>query len=194
MLRVFIPLNQRCLCNALLLRQSNTTKRFYPHPKKLNRKVRQALRAEQEEDLTKQRETMKVKKENDVAESAESAEAALTELNPPPDYLGYRVDLWQRLIQNQSNEIASKVPESIDITLPDGKVVAGESWRTTPYEVRVSPRLLTTADLAYKRQKEPAYIYLLATRQFVRNGILSIVVYDLSGMGVVVVVYIFTMG
>ena len=88
-----------------------------------------------------QKKTMKVKKEDDAAESAA---AELTELNPPPDYLGYRVDLWQKLIQNQTLEIASKVPEPIDITLPDGKVVAGESWRTTPYVVRDSLRRKTS--------------------------------------------------
>ena len=78
----------------------------------------------------------KAKKEK--KDKTEGDEAALTELNPPPEYLGFRVDLWQKLIQNQTEEIAAKAPEPIQVTLPDGKVVDGQSWRTTPYEVYVS--------------------------------------------------------
>ena len=63
-------------------------------------------------------------------------EPALTEMNPPPEYLGFRLDLWQQLIQCQAENIAARVPEPIQVTLPDGKVVEGQSWRTTPYEVR----------------------------------------------------------
>lgn len=31
--------------------------------------------------------------------------------------------------------MAAKTPEAIQVTLPDGKVVAAESWRTSPYDV-----------------------------------------------------------
>ena len=30
---------------------------------------------------------------------------------------------------------SAKEPTAIKVTLPDGKVVDGQSWRTTPYEV-----------------------------------------------------------
>lgn len=29
----------------------------------------------------------------------------------------------------------AKEPQAIKVTLPDGKVVDGESWRTTPYQI-----------------------------------------------------------
>ena len=57
------------------------------------------------------------------------------ELAPPPDFLSERLALWDRLKKEQDDKIAAQVPEPIVITLPDGKQVDGESWRTTPYEV-----------------------------------------------------------
>ena len=57
------------------------------------------------------------------------------ELTPPPDFLSERLALWDRLKKEQDDKIAAQVPEPIVITLPDGKQVDGESWRTTPYEV-----------------------------------------------------------
>merc|ERR1712038_735197 len=35
----------------------------------------------------------------------------------------------------QDAKIAAEVPKPITVTLPDGKTVAGETWRTTPYEI-----------------------------------------------------------
>ena len=32
-------------------------------------------------------------------------------------------------------EAAAKVPVDITVTLPDGKTVPGQSWRTTPYDI-----------------------------------------------------------
>jgi len=32
-------------------------------------------------------------------------------------------------------ELAAKVPEAIKVTLPDGKVIEAESWRTTPHDI-----------------------------------------------------------
>lgn len=43
--------------------------------------------------------------------------------------------MWDRLKAEADAELAAKVPEPIGITLPDGKVVEGQSWRTTPYEI-----------------------------------------------------------
>jgi len=31
--------------------------------------------------------------------------------------------------------LAAKQPEAIQVTLPDGKIVEAQSWRTTPYQV-----------------------------------------------------------
>lgn len=32
-------------------------------------------------------------------------------------------------------ELALKEPKPIKVTLPDGKVMSGESWRTTPLQI-----------------------------------------------------------
>lgn len=43
--------------------------------------------------------------------------------------------MWDRLKAQYDAEIAAKVPESITVTLPDGKEIPAQSWRSTPYEV-----------------------------------------------------------
>jgi threonyl-tRNA synthetase len=56
-------------------------------------------------------------------------------LEPQPDYIKKRLDLFDKLYAEKQAEIAAKEPQPIKVTLPDGKVVEGQSWRTTPYEV-----------------------------------------------------------
>uniref|UniRef100_A0A8C5CIP5 threonine--tRNA ligase n=1 Tax=Gadus morhua TaxID=8049 RepID=A0A8C5CIP5_GADMO len=64
--------------------------------------------------------------------------AAKGELSPPPTYIEERLSLYTTLkaehdaLQAQRAESDSK---PIKVTLPDGKVVDGESWKTTPYQV-----------------------------------------------------------
>lgn len=50
--------------------------------------------------------------------------------------------MWNRLYSAYKAELEAKVPQAIKITLPDGKEVAGESWRTTPYQVAQGIRYL----------------------------------------------------
>ena len=59
----------------------------------------------------------------------------MSELSPPPDFIAQRMEMFDRLKAEQDAMLAAKTPEDITITLPDGKQVAGKSWRTTPYEV-----------------------------------------------------------
>uniref|UniRef100_A0A8C5CG17 threonine--tRNA ligase n=1 Tax=Gadus morhua TaxID=8049 RepID=A0A8C5CG17_GADMO len=60
------------------------------------------------------------------------------QLSPPPTYIEERLSLYTTLkaehdaLQAQRAESDSK---PIKVTLPDGKVVDGESWKTTPYQV-----------------------------------------------------------
>ncbi|XP_030636836.1 threonine--tRNA ligase 1, cytoplasmic [Chanos chanos] len=75
------------------------------------------------------------KKKNKNA-SADSGGRA--ELSPPPQYVEERLALYIRLKAEHDAllaERAEKDSQLIKITLPDGKVVAGESWKTTPYQV-----------------------------------------------------------
>uniref|UniRef100_A0A8B9KMC6 threonine--tRNA ligase n=1 Tax=Astyanax mexicanus TaxID=7994 RepID=A0A8B9KMC6_ASTMX len=57
---------------------------------------------------------------------------------PPPQYIEERLDLYNKLKAEHDalmSERAEKDSKPIKITLPDGKVVDGESWKTTPYQV-----------------------------------------------------------
>ncbi|NP_001005932.1 threonine--tRNA ligase 1, cytoplasmic isoform 2 [Danio rerio] len=61
-----------------------------------------------------------------------------TELSPPPQYIDERLSIYNKLKEEHDAllaEKAAKESKPIKITLPDGKVVDGESWKTTPYQV-----------------------------------------------------------
>merc|ERR1712048_230261 len=60
------------------------------------------------------------------------------ELDPPPSYLAERIQLFDELKAKYDAEIAAKARNPIKITLPDGKVVDGTSWETSPYQVAQS--------------------------------------------------------
>lgn len=64
--------------------------------------------------------------------------SAIPQLNPPPQYIDDRLALYNKLKAEHDAllaERAEKASKPIKITLPDGKVVDGESWKTTPYTV-----------------------------------------------------------
>ena len=46
-----------------------------------------------------------------------------------------RIDLWDKYKKRHDEEMSNKVPEPITITLPDGKTINAESWKTTPYDL-----------------------------------------------------------
>uniref|UniRef100_A0A8C7CSP7 threonine--tRNA ligase n=1 Tax=Oncorhynchus kisutch TaxID=8019 RepID=A0A8C7CSP7_ONCKI len=59
-------------------------------------------------------------------------------LSPPPGYMEERLSLYTKLKEEHDAlmaERAEKDSKSIKVTLPDGKVVEAESWKTTPYQV-----------------------------------------------------------
>ncbi|KAI5737619.1 hypothetical protein M8J76_015078 [Diaphorina citri] len=72
-------------------------------------------------------------KEKKPANAGDASRVA--ELNPWPSYIQERITLWDKLKKQYDEEIAAKVPEEIQVTLPDGKIVPAKSWRTTPYDV-----------------------------------------------------------
>ncbi|XP_029367248.1 threonine--tRNA ligase 1, cytoplasmic isoform X2 [Echeneis naucrates] len=60
------------------------------------------------------------------------------ELSPPPQYIDERLGLYEKLKAEHEAllaERAAKSSRAIKVTLPDGKVVDAESWKTTPYQV-----------------------------------------------------------
>ena len=56
-------------------------------------------------------------------------------MEPPPEFLAQRLQLWDKLKAEYDVFVAAQENTPIKITLPDGKVVDGEAWKTTPYEV-----------------------------------------------------------
>uniref|UniRef100_A0A1A8FGR2 threonine--tRNA ligase n=2 Tax=Nothobranchius korthausae TaxID=1143690 RepID=A0A1A8FGR2_9TELE len=64
--------------------------------------------------------------------------AGKSELSPPPQYIEDRLTLYAKLKAEHDALMeakAAKDSKPIKVTLPDGKVVEAESWKTTPYQV-----------------------------------------------------------
>lgn len=60
------------------------------------------------------------------------------ELSPPPEYIEDRLTLYAKLKAEHEALIAERATNEskpIQVTLPDGKVVDAESWKTTPYQI-----------------------------------------------------------
>jgi len=75
-----------------------------------------------------------LKKKKEKA-AADGDKPQRTELKPWPSYIQERLTMWDRLKAEYVAELEAKTPQPIKITLPDGKVVDGQAWRTTPYQV-----------------------------------------------------------
>lgn len=56
-------------------------------------------------------------------------------LDPPPDFLASRLQLWDTLKKEYDDFVAAQERKVIKVTLPDGKVVEGKAWETSPYDV-----------------------------------------------------------
>ena len=56
-------------------------------------------------------------------------------MDPPPEFLASRQVLWDKLKKEYDDWVAEQERVPIKVTLPDGKVVEGKAWETTPYDV-----------------------------------------------------------
>ncbi|CAG0902007.1 unnamed protein product [Cyprideis torosa] len=63
------------------------------------------------------------------------SEVKRKELNPWPDFIQKRLEFWDKLKTKYDEELASKEPVPIKVSLPDGKEVEAKAWRTTPYDI-----------------------------------------------------------
>jgi len=52
-----------------------------------------------------------------------------------PGYIQERIELFDKLHTQYTEKVAAMPRAPIKVTLPDGKVVDGTAWETTPYEV-----------------------------------------------------------
>jgi threonyl-tRNA synthetase len=77
---------------------------------------------------------MKKEKQKAVAESGETKKG-VKELSPWPAFIEDRQKMWDRLKAEHQEELSAKEKKPIKVTLPDGKVVDGLSWESTPYEI-----------------------------------------------------------
>ncbi|XP_052743736.1 threonine--tRNA ligase 1, cytoplasmic isoform X2 [Bicyclus anynana] len=78
-----------------------------------------------------QKKAMKEKKKKEET----SGGGTVSELNPWPEYIQKRLDLWDKYKAQYEEQLASKPDLSIVVTLPDGKTVEAQAWKTTPYDV-----------------------------------------------------------
>ncbi|KAM8885203.1 threonine--tRNA ligase 1, cytoplasmic [Spinachia spinachia] len=72
------------------------------------------------------------------AKGAAGESAGRAELAPAPEYIDERLSLYAKLKAEHVALMAQRAAEdsrAIKVTLPDGKVVDAESWKTTPYQV-----------------------------------------------------------
>ncbi|NXY89660.1 SYTC protein, partial [Alcedo cyanopectus] len=61
-----------------------------------------------------------------------------TELNPWPAFINERLEMYTKLKEEHDSilaERAARDSKPIKVTLPDGKQVDAESWKTTPYQI-----------------------------------------------------------
>ncbi|XKL60570.1 hypothetical protein PGB90_007627 [Kerria lacca] len=59
----------------------------------------------------------------------------ISELNLLPAYINDRIKIWNQLKEEYETELAKKPSKLIIVTLPDGKQIEAQSWKTTPYDV-----------------------------------------------------------
>jgi threonyl-tRNA synthetase len=56
-------------------------------------------------------------------------------MKPRPEFIDTRLAIWNELMEKHKQQLAAKPTKPIKVTLPDGKVMDGESWRTTPLNI-----------------------------------------------------------
>ncbi|ODV88411.1 hypothetical protein CANCADRAFT_33015 [Tortispora caseinolytica NRRL Y-17796] len=60
------------------------------------------------------------------------------ELDPLPEYIQYRIDMFEALKKEYDDYIAAQPRKPIQITLKDGRIVEGTSYETTPMQIAVN--------------------------------------------------------
>jgi threonyl-tRNA synthetase len=74
-------------------------------------------------------------KKKDKKGGQDGAKRAGDELSPQPDFIDYRLKIFDKLRAEYDAEIAKKPREPITVTFPDGKTTIGKSWETSPGEI-----------------------------------------------------------
>ncbi|XP_077989608.1 threonine--tRNA ligase 1, cytoplasmic-like isoform X2 [Glandiceps talaboti] len=96
----------------------------------LEDKPKQAAAAAAQGGQKKEKKEKKAKKKGGGGDTGNPVE-----LEPWPEYIQSRIEMFDKLKAEYEAEIAAKDKTPIQVTLPDGKVVEGKAWETTPYLV-----------------------------------------------------------
>ncbi|XP_031636637.1 threonine--tRNA ligase 1, cytoplasmic [Contarinia nasturtii] len=75
------------------------------------------------------------KKANKPKKEKNAGGLAPKEVKPEPEYIKSRLVLWDQLKKKYDEEVALKARVPINVTLPDGKIVEGTSWQSSPYDI-----------------------------------------------------------
>jgi len=90
-------------------------------------------------DLSQSMKDMDIKDKKAIAKAKAAAAkpppGKVKELSPPPQFIADRLAMFDRLKAEQDALVAAKTPEDVKVTLPDGKQVDAQTWRTTPYDI-----------------------------------------------------------
>lgn len=70
--------------------------------------------------------------------AVKSSKNAQLELNPEPEYIQYRIDLFNKLKAIKDEQLANQPRCPISITLKDGSVREGTAWDTSPLDIAKS--------------------------------------------------------
>lgn len=70
--------------------------------------------------------------------ASENASAFPLEVQPQPEYIAHRIRMFEELKARHDEWVAQQTPQPIQITLLDGRVIEGHSWKTTPMEIAKS--------------------------------------------------------
>lgn len=76
-----------------------------------------------------------------------------------PDFIQQRIVLFDKLMAEYKEEVAQKPRTPIKITLPDGKVLDGKAWETTPLSIAKGiSKSLANATIISKVNDEVCYL------------------------------------
>lgn len=55
--------------------------------------------------------------------------------DPLPSYVQARLDIWTKLKALNDEKLAVTVNEPLKVTLPDGRICEGTTWKTSPFDI-----------------------------------------------------------
>jgi threonyl-tRNA synthetase len=86
-------------------------------------------------NMTTSNKPQKQSKKKEKKGGQDGAKRTADELSPEPDFIDYRLHIFDKLRAKYDAEVAKKPRKPITITFPDGKTTIGKSWETSPGEI-----------------------------------------------------------